>query len=366
MQQDKTASMPADSWDNASASYDALSDAVFNGGSLNNIPSPDEDFAKTSEHVSDLDSLSQNQQDAQQVPQQESKSSAQIEKLKVNGKEIEFDFSDKERLRQEIQKGLAAQQKLRAAKKVREENERLKAQIQNTGSSEDVAVFRKAKALLDSGNQEQALLTLLGKDGYSKYLETKLNEEITYREADPATRAQMDAKRQEMARKLEDEERRQEIANLRRQLEDQRNSVTESQYASYFEGARSAYNLGKWIEDTSIATDLNDSLQLAANNEIVTEQQRREYRQELGEPVPDVSENEIRKIYHKHAKRLLTLYKKSADRAADQKIEQQSQNARQAAQVASQKNYAGNDALKNWNGSMSDLLAAMAGKKTLL
>jgi predicted transcriptional regulator len=359
--QDRTNTMPTDSWDDASASHDALSNALWNGQGLSNVDA-DDAFAKTSANTTNVDDL---QPATSQQPEEALTPETQIEKLKVNGKEIDFDFSDKARLKEELQKGLAAQQKLRQAKKIRQENERLKAQLQKSGSG-NVDTFKKAQALLEKGQQEQALQTLLGRDQLESYLGSRLEEEIRYREADPATRAKIDAERQERARRLEDEERRLEIENLRRQLEEQQTSVTENQYASYFEGARSAYNLGKWIDDSSIATELNDSLQLAANNEIVTEQQRREYRQERGENVPDVGEAEIRKIYHKHAKRLLSFYKKSAEKVADQRIEQQAQNARQAAQVASQKNYASNDPLQNWDGSMASLLAAMSGKKTLL
>ena len=368
MQNDKTASMPSESWEQSSNNYDALNDAIFSGGSLDNvqIPSEEKGFIKDSQGASSLDALQDANQAAQAAPaqqgqQQEQEIAKAIEKLKVNGKEIEFDFSDKERVKQELQKGLAAQQRLKLAKQIRQENERLKAQLENLSPSQEAESFKKARQLMEKGQHDAALRAIMGKE-YDKYLNSKLEEEIQYRNASPEERSQIESKRAALARQLEDEERRAEISRLREELEAQRSSVTEQQYSSYLETARSTYDLGKWIDDGELAGELNESLQLAANSEIVREQQLRERSQEMGEYVPDVSAKEIQKIYHKHARRLLSFYKKSSDTAATQKIQQQSQQAQAAAQAASQRNYSNNSPLDGWNGSMEELLSRMARK----
>jgi len=368
MQNDKTASMPSESWNQSSNNYDALNDAIFNGGSLDNveIPSESQGFIKDSPGSSSLDALedanraSQNQSPS--APSEQTEQEKVLEKLKVNGKEIEFDFSDKERVKQEIQKGLAAQQRLKLAKQIRQENEKLKAKLESLAPSKEVEDFKKARQLMEKGHHDAALRSIMGEEAYNKYLSSKVSEEVDYRNASPEERASIQAKRDAIVRQLEEDERKAEIENLRAELESQRASVTEQQYSGYLEDARSTYDLGKWIDDGEMAGELNESLQLAANNEIVREQQLRERAQELGEYAPDVSSKEIRKIYHKHARRLLSFYKKSADVAATQKIEQQSQQAAQAAQLASQRNYTNKSPLDGWNGSMEELLSRINGK----
>lgn len=369
MQNDKTASMPSESWEQSSNNYDALNDAIFSGGSLDNVQMPTEDkgFVKDSPGASSLDALQDANRAAQSQPAQAEQQTEQeiekaIEKLKVNGKEIEFDFSDKDRVKQELQKGLAAQQRLKLAKQIRQENERLKAQLESLSPSKEAENFKKARQLMEKGHHDAALRAVMGEEAYKSYLDSKVEEEVNYRSASPEERAQIQAKREALARQLEDDERRAEIDRLREELEAQRSSVTEQQYSSYLETARSTYDLGKWISDSEMAGELNESLQLAANSEIVREQQLRERSQEMGEHAPDVSAKEIQKIYHKHARRLLSFYKKSSDTAATQKIQQQSQQAQQAAQAASERNYKSTSPLDGWNGSMEELLSRMSGK----
>ena len=363
MQNDKTASMPSESWTQSSNNYDALNDAIYNGGSLNNVqvPSEDKGFIKDSPGSSSLDALEDANRAAQSQPsptaQEPSAEQAALEKLKVNGKEIEFDFSNKELLKQELQKGLAAQQRLKLAKQIREENEKLKAQLESLAPSKEAENLKKARQLMEKGHHDAALRSIMGEEAYSNYLSSKIDEEVKYRNASPEERAQIEAKRQSLARALEDDERKAEIQRLREELEAQRSSVTEQQYSSFLEDARSTYDLGKWIGDREMAGELNESLQLAANSEIVREQQLRERAQEMGEYAPDISSKEIRKIYHKHARRLLSFYKKSSDIAATQKIQQQSQQAQAAAQAASTRNYSNQNPLQGWNGSMEELLA---------
>jgi len=368
MQTDKTASMPSESWNQSSNNYDALNDAIYNGGSLDNVqvPSEDQGFIKDSPGASSLDALEDANRAAQSQPSPEQQAAPEqtaeekaLEKLKVNGKEIEFDFSDKERVRQEVQKGLAAQQRLKLAKQIRQENERLKAQLESLAPSKEAESLKKARQLMEKGHHDAALRSIMGEEAYKSYLDSKIDEEVNYRNASPEERAQIEAKRQALARALEDDERKAEIDRLREELESQRSSVTEQQYSGFLQNARSTYDLGKWIDDGEMAGELNDSLQLAANNEIVREQQLRERAQEMGEYAPDLSDKDIRKIYHKHARRLLSFYKKSSSVAATQKIEQQSQQAQAAAQAASTRNYSNQNPLQGWNGSMEELLARM-------
>lgn len=365
MQTDKTASMPSESWDQSSNNYDALNNAIYNGGSLDNVqvPSEEQGFIKDSPGSSSLDALEDanraaQSQPSQQSPEQPAEQPA-TEKLKVNGKEIEFDFSDKERVKQELQKGLAAQQRLKLAKQIRQENERLKAQLESLAPSKEAENLKKARQLMEKGHHDAALRSIMGEEAYKSYLDSRVEEEVNYRNASPEERAQIEAKRQALARQLEDDERKAEIDRLRQELESQRSSVTEQQYAGFLQNARSTYDLGKWIDDSEMAGELNDSLQLAANNEIVREQQLRERAQEMGEYAPDLSDKDIRKIYHKHARRLLSFYKKSSSVAATQQIQQQSQQAQAAAQAASVKNYSNQNPLQGWNGSMEELLARM-------
>lgn len=369
MQNDKTASMPSESWSQSSNNYDALNDAIFNGGSLDNvkIPSESQGFVRDNPGSSSLDALEDanraaNNQTPQPSPTAEQVQKAELEKLKVNGKEVEFDFSNKELVKQELQKGLAAQQRLKLAKQIRKENERLKAQLEATAPSKEVEGFKKARQLMEKGHHDAALRSIMGEEAYKQYLDSKVNEEVQYRNASPEERASIQAKRDAIVRQLEDDERKSEIERLRAELESQRASVTEQQYLGYLEGARDTYDLGKWITDSEMAGELNESLQLAANNEIIREQQLRERAQEMGEYVPDISSKEIRKIYHKHARRLLTFYKKSSDVAAEQKIEQQASQAKQAAQIASQRNYTNKSPLDGWSGSMEELLSRINGK----
>ena len=368
MQQDKTASMPSESWTQSSNNYDALNDAIYNGGSLEGIQAPSEDqgFIKDSQGSSSLDALEDANRAAQSQPsqpaQEQTAEEKALEKLKVNGKEIEFDFSNKELVKQELQKGLAAQQRLKLAKQIRQENEKLKAQLESLAPSKEAENLKKARQLMEKGHHDAALRSIMGEEAYSAYLNSKIDEEVKYRNASPEERATIEARRQALARQLEDDERKAEIDRLRQELEAQRSSVTEQQYSGYLEDARSTYDLGKWIDDSEMAGELNESLQLAANSEIVREQQLRERAQEMGEYAPDVSSKEIRKIYHKHARRLLSFYKKSSDVAATKKIEQQSQQAQAAAQAASTRNYSNQNPLQGWNGSMEELLARMSGK----
>lgn len=379
MQEDKTTSMPAESWDNASDNYEALNAAIYDGAPLSNdavreMKSTSSDEFSQPSFGSDLDSLAaQNDSaNAQPQPAQEEQPQAtpepvqgEKEILKVNGKEIEFDFSDRDRLKAEIQKGLAAQQKLKQAAQIRKENEALKQKL-SQASNEDMSSFQKAKKLLEKGYTDHALKSLLGDKNWDQYVQSKIEEEIAYRQADPVERAEIEARRQEMARKYQDDERLEEIQRLRAELEATTSSISEQQYSNYLETARSSYDLNKWIDDGEIAGELNDSLSLAADSEIIREQQRRERAQELGEAVPDLSNAEIKKIYHKHALRFLKHYKKSAEKMADEKIEQQSSQAKQTAQIASQRNYAQPNLVEEHmksNGSMTDLLRRMMGSK---
>src|SRR5210317_804663 len=148
---------------------------------------------------------------------------------------------------------------------------------------------------MEKGHHDAALRSIMGEEAYNSYLNSKIEEEVSYRNASPEERAQIEAKRQAIARSLEDDERKAEIDRLREELEAQRSSVTEQQYSGYLENARTTYDLGKWIDDSEMAGELNESLQLAANSEIVREQQLRERAQEMGEYAPDVSSKEIRK-----------------------------------------------------------------------
>lgn len=377
MQQDKTSGMPVENWNQASANHDALSQAIFQGAPLTNeavqeIRSKESDQFSQPSFGSDLDSLFA-QQEAAPAPSPAEEAAAptapaqsgEKEILTVNGKEVEFDFSDRDKLKAEIQKGLAAQQKLKQAAQLRKENEALKAKL-NQASNEDLSSFQKAKKLLEKGYTDHALKSLLGDKGLDQWMRSKIEEEIAYRQADPVERAEIEARRQDMARKYQDDERLEEIQRLKAELEATTTSISEQQYSNYLENARSSYDLGKWIDDSEIASELNDSLILAADSEIIREQQRRERAQELGQAVADLSSLEIKKIYHKHALRFLKHYKKSAEKMADQKIEQQSSQAKQTAQIASQRNYAAPNIVEEHmksNGSMTDLLRRMMGTK---
>jgi len=373
-QVDQTANMPSESWDGAAGAYDALNDAVFGGKPLDTkaLNMDEQDFSPSKQPgATDLDSLEQVSSDQQQVPQvskEEPKPS--LTKLKVNGKEVEFDLSDEAKLKEYLQIGMAAQQKLKSAKQIRRENEELKAQLSKLQSSNQNAQFEKARKLMEQGHKDHALRTLLGEDNYSSYLSSKVDEMLEYREADPMRKLEIESKWEQERLKLQEDERLEEIQRLREQLEEQQTNVTTQQYSSYLEGARSAYDLSKWIEDGDMAGELNDSLQTAANAEIVREQEARELAQEQGRMVPDLNEKDIRKIYHKHARRFLKYYKTLSTKVADQQIEQQAQKAQATAQIASERNYQNqDDLLSKWSksgGSMTDLLAAMAGKKSIL
>lgn len=370
-QQDQTANMPSDSWADSSAAYDALNNAVFGGEQLDvkSLNLDEQDFSQSPKSGSDLDSLV----DANAQPAPETKQAAPVEakkvSLKVNGKEVEFDLSDENKLREYLQIGMAAQQKLKSAKQVRRENEELKARLSQLEKSGNPS-FEKAQKLMEKGYKDHALRTLLGPEQYQDYLSSKVEEMLEYREANPMRKLEIESKWEQDRLKLQEDERLEEIQRLRSQLEEQQTSVTTQQYSSYLENARNTYDLGKWIEDGDMAGELNDSLQIAANAEIVREQEAREAAQDQGRMVPDLSEKDIRKIYHKHARRFLKYYKSVSTTVAEKQIETQAQKAQATAQLASERNYQNQDGLLDrWSksgGSMTDLLAAMAGKKSIL
>ena len=317
--------------------------------------------------ASDIDSLQEEgiQEEAPAVLEDAPAAEPEGDKitLKVNGKEIEYDFSDRERIKADIQKGMAAQAKLKQAAALRKENEALKARLEGSG---DLASYKKAQALLEKGYTDHAIKSILGDKNWDKFLSGKLEEEIAYRNADPVERAEIEARRQGAAQKYQDDERLSEIQRLREELEATTTSISEQQYSNYLESARSSYDLGKWIEDAEISSELNDSLILAADTEIVREQQRRENAQQRGEAVKDVNAHEIKKIYHKHAKRFLKHYKTSAEKMADETVRTQASQAKKTAQVASQKNYSTPNAIEEHlksGGSMMDLLARLGGSK---
>jgi hypothetical protein len=370
---DQTTSMPQDDWDNAAATFDALQDAV-NGdtSSLTNEQVGDKITADlntpttyTSEvGASNLDNLVDDDGDvdnAGEVANQDQIQKAKdIETLKVDGKEVEWDFSDREKLKVEIQKGLSAQRKLQVAKEIRLENKRLKAQVAHAA---DLAPLKTAQALIKQGHTDQAIRNILGEENWNRMLEQKVEEELEYRSADPVRRAELDAQRTEQRRKIQEDAQLQRIKDLEKKIEQREEDAIQREFQTILETAVNKYDLRRWEKDEEVAEGLNESLSLAANAEILREQQRRERLRDLGKPVKDIGAKEINQIYHKHTKRLLTRIKRASSDANEQ-IEEQASRATQQAQAASTRNYNTSniisDIMSKGSGSMSDLLEQMS------
>lgn len=376
MSVDQTSTMPADSWGKASSTMDALDAAL--GGDMSalqdvNIKIESDSVRSPKKHLSSLDDLiSKNAEEqegistepSQEGNQEPSKAEVKdVEILKVNGKEIEWDFSNRENLKAELQKGLSAQQKLKKAKEVLRENEALKKRVTD---NESLSPLKKAQSLLEKGYTEHAIKSVLGDKNWESFLQKKIDEEIEYRSADPLQRAEIDSKRHESLRKYQENEQLERIKEAEERVLKREEAIIEQQFQGFLESASTKYDAGQWIEDSEMASALNESLSLAANNEIIQLQQIRERKRELGAHVDDVNARDIHQIYRKHALRIFKPYGKLQAQQATQRVETQSQQATQAAQAASQRNYSTSniiaDVMKR-GGGMNDILDRLGSLK---
>lgn len=375
---DPTSTMPADSWGDASNTMDALDAAL--GGDMTALQDVDikiesDSVRSPKKHLSSLDDLiSKNAEEEEtgqtqeeikqegetQTPPADNKD---VEILKVNGKEIEWDFSNRENLKAELQKGLSAQQKLKKAKEISRENEALKKRV---ADNESLSPLKKAQALLEKGYTEHAIKSVLGDKNWESFLQKRIEEEIEYRAADPLQRAEMDSKRNEALRKYQENEQLERIKEAEERILKREEAIVEQQFQSYLESASTKYDAGQWIEDGEMASALNESLSLAANNEIIQLQQIRERKREMGAHVDDVNARDIHQIYRKHALRIFKPYSKVQAQQATQRVETQSKQATQAAQAASQRNYSTSsliaDVMKK-GGGMNDILDRLGSLK---
>lgn len=214
-----------------------------------------------------------------------------------------------------------------------------------------------AKEYMENGYSDAALNVILG-DRAEEFIQTLVEDRIAYQNATPEERLKMDIERQnknEQLRRKQDEDR---IAKLEAQINSRSEEVRQAEFRGYVEDAKSRYDLSQWVEDTDTASDLNDMLHTTAMADIVKLQRQREAKGE-----PSVTQRDIRRAYATRAKRLVQGYQRQSQETANQTIAEQSQVAKQNAQVASTRNYGSNDALSQWReqgGTMADFVDALS------
>ena len=313
--------------------------------------------------TTDLDQLGYDNDNAGEAEQLNATEPAPVEdnspelELKVKGykdlQKIKLNPND-DNLKQLLNKGMRFEKAMQETAAQRKELQDKLERYQDYEAKAEIADrVQSAKSLLEQGFSEQALTAILG-EGSESFIESLVEERIKYQTASPEERLQIDLNRQKRGDQLERQKDADRIAKLEAQINSRSEQVREAEFSGYIEDAKGRYDLSQWIDDADVSESLNDMLHTAAMSDIIKLQRQREAKGET-----NISQRDIRRAYAERAKKLVSHQERQSSLKADQKVSQQSEVAKQNAQVASTKNYGKTDIMSEWQksgGRMSDLV----------